>query len=267
MKRLKEEARITGAPVRFFSVHELDAHMADAAVHIHVGTTNLAEFDRIYFYAVGSHKEEIKEIAHYLGSKGTVILDPAIQEGCFPLDKLFLSQQHYIPFPKSTFYFSLKEKDIAKLTYPVIIKSIEGSKGRTVTLAKNQQDIERHIAKHSAKCIIQEYIPIESDMRVLVINGEIQGVLERFKQGDNFLTTKPRGIRKSTTIPKSLEKKIKQLVRAKGLFFAGVDIAFHNDTYYCFEVNSSPQVRVFERETKINIAQNFLKHITTKKVV
>jgi glutathione synthase/RimK-type ligase-like ATP-grasp enzyme len=255
-KRLHEESH---PQLSLHSFLDVRVEMKDGEVVIYFGDTLATDYSAVYFYAIGSKKPEAQEIAHFLASHGVRILDPAIASRDFPLDKLYLGKQGHLHYPPSTFYSSLKRDDLAALTYPSVFKVIGKSKGRGISLIENEQEARDFLDENGSMLIVQKPLAIDHDYRVIIINGRALGAVRRdIASGSTFATTKGGGKRNLAVIPHEILANIEQAVVEKGLFLAGVDLAFADDKYYCFEINSSPQIKVTEHHTGVNVAGNLI---------
>ena len=137
-----------------------------------------------------------------------------------------------IPTPKSSVITNVKSIESAHKKignkFPVVIKTLTGTQGIGVAIAESQQSLVsvcQALWKYDAQLLIQEYLPIKSDIRTLVVNGKILGSAERIKQDNKeFRNNVHLGAK---TIPYKLSDEEKELVkqsaRATGALYCGVD--------------------------------------------
>jgi ribosomal protein S6--L-glutamate ligase len=79
-----------------------------------------------------------------------------------------------IPHPRTRIYFGDQSKEILKdFTYPFIAKVPRGSSmGQGVYLIRDQEGLERYLRLNPV-AYIQEYLPLEKDLRVILIKHEV----------------------------------------------------------------------------------------------
>ena len=120
----------------------------------------------------------------------------------------------------------------------------------------------------SQEIILQEYIDMKSDMRIVVLDGEIQAVMERSKvKGDFRSNFSLGGNVKGIKVSDEIKKIALDAAKAVGCYNCGVDIAISAKTRkpYILEVNSSPGSEGIEKATSKNLISDFVNYITNKK--
>ena len=143
---------------------------------------------------------------------------------------------------------------------PIIIKLINGTHGLGVILSENKRNAEAIIEamfKARQKLMLQEYIGESkgSDVRVFIVDGEIEGVMKRQAQEGEFRSNLHRG-GTSFVVKLTDEEKRIALKAAKilNLHVAGVDMLRSNRGPLILEVNASPGLEGIETTTKKDIA-------------
>ena len=157
-----------------------------------------------------------------------------------------------IPTPKSSVITNVKSIESAHEKiggkFPVVIKTLTGTQGVGVAIAESKQSLVsvcQALWKYDAQLLIQEYLPLKSDIRTLVVNGKIVGSAERVKQDDKeFRNNVHLGAK---TLPYKLSdeeiKLVKQAARATGALYCGVDHCKVGKNNYVLEINGSPGIR------------------------
>ena len=157
-----------------------------------------------------------------------------------------------IPTPKSSVITNVKSIESAHKKiggkFPVVIKTLTGTQGVGVSIVESKQSLVsvcQSLWKYDAQLLIQEYLPLKSDIRTLVVNGRILGSAERVKQDDKeFRNNVHLGAK---TIPYKLSDEEKELVkqsaRATGALYCGVDHCKVGKDFYVLEINGSPGIR------------------------
>jgi len=157
-----------------------------------------------------------------------------------------------IPTPKSSVITNVKSIDSAHKKignkFPVVIKTLTGTQGVGVAIAESKQSLVsvcQALWKYDAQLLIQEYLPLKSDIRTLVVNGKILGSAERVKQDDKEFRNNVHLGAKTLPYKLSDEEKelVKQSARATGALYCGVDHCKVGKEYYVLEINGSPGIR------------------------
>jgi len=110
--------------------------------------------------------------------------------------------------------------------------------------------------------VVQEYIPNGGDYRAIVVGGECVGIVKRGKKDGLVLSSSDHGARryKRGRWPRDVGRLAVHASNAMKVDIAGVDIVRHDVTgrLYIIEVNECPAFNVFERRTKINVAERIV---------
>lgn len=164
----------------------------------------------------------------------------------------------------STSYMS--DEVVGLNNFPCIIKLRVSSRAKGVYIINSREEFENFFMKNKMEDhIIQEYIEIEEDYRVIVFGDEILGIVERSPKflGENKIS-KVKVI-KSLSID-ILPEKIKQecliIVKELEADLVGLDVVkSKNEEYYFIEANLSPQFNSFQRESGVNVVKRILDKI------
>lgn len=144
---------------------------------------------------------------------------------------------------------------------PLIIKLTEGTQGFGVMLAETERSarsILEGLLNQGQHVLVQEFVAESegSDIRAIVLNGQIIAAMKRTSIGDEFRSNVHRGgTQKAVDIKAELSQTAKVSARALGLDFAGVDLILSNRGPLVLEVNPSPGLEGIENSTGINIAE------------
>ncbi len=171
-----------------------------------------------------------------------------------------------VPIPK-TFIFSDRsfEKNIEvfreNFSFPCVLKT-NGSKGRAVWKINSENEI-REIVSNTKKEIymVQEYIPNQYDVRVVVAYGKIVGAIERHSSDGFYNNVAMGGLTKIATLNKIERKLSLQVCQIMKLELGGVDFVRTNDGIKFFEVNKGPVVYGFQDATGINVPEVLVQNI------
>jgi ribosomal protein S6--L-glutamate ligase len=157
---------------------------------------------------------------------------------------------------------------LSELHFPLVVKKlgIGSSMGKMVALVQTVEELEDFCVGITGPILLQDYYQIEYDTRVMVVGGKCLGGFDRFKlDSSDFITTRRGGSRDMTVLTPAQVAAAIEATRLQGLEIAGVDMFVINNQIYIIEVNCSPQFRVFERCTGINVAGEIISYLLQSK--
>lgn len=145
-----------------------------------------------------------------------------------------------IPHPKTHVFYGRRQwsKIIDRFDYPFVAKVARGSAlGRGVFLIKNENDLNQYLAKcHPA--YIQAYLPIDRDIRLVVIGDRLVHAYWRIAPPNDFRTNLAVGGRISLgPVPQAAKDLAMTTARRCGWNDVGLDICEHKGVYYVLEAN------------------------------
>lgn len=223
------------------------------------------DYDVYFFRGLGRRAREMAVIANYLSKHNKIIIEDVFANRAAYFDKFSPTMvDDGIPVLDYRLLFSGKHHFLKNIQFPVIAKSLEGSKGTRVRLIHNKDELDTFTAKFNFPMLLQKYIPITFDYRVMVVDGKPIGVMKRYNEGDDFLTIRGGGRRESVELPEHALNVAVHSANVAGLSIAGVDLLEHEGRFYRIEVNMSPQFRVFESVTGVNVASAICEMIEKK---
>jgi len=144
-----------------------------------------------------------------------------------------------IPHPRTRFYlqreFSRIEKDFA---YPFIAKIPRASaRGRGVFKIIDSAELERYL-QMTKIAYIQEYIPHEKDLRVILINYEPVLAYWRRRSTEDFRTNLHQGgVIDFDNVPLEVMPMVQEFARKCNFDDVGLDLLEHDGTWYLLEAN------------------------------
>ena len=192
-------------------------------------------------------------------------------------DKLYHLQilaESGIPIPKTMLAkWPVDHEQIRKqMGYPAVIKSLSGTQGSGVFLAKDKDsfmDLMRLIQTTNprANFIIQEYIKSShgKDLRVLTVGGRIIGAMQRESADGDFRANFSRGgkVQKFEVTPE-IEWLVLEISRILDLDIAGIDLLFDEKGFKLCEVNSSPGFEGMEQAMGKDIAEEIIQFVNLR---
>jgi ribosomal protein S6--L-glutamate ligase len=145
-----------------------------------------------------------------------------------------------IPHPRTrVFYGKRRHAEIRKaFDFPFVAKIARGSAmGRGVFLVRNAADLAAHCSR-TAVAYIQEYLPIDRDMRVVVVGGRIVHAYWRIAMEGEFRSNIATGGKVSLEpVPEEARSLALRTARDCGWNDVGIDICCHLGAFYVLEAN------------------------------
>jgi len=159
-------------------------------------------------------------------------------------------------------------------TYPVILKTIHGTKGVGVLFVESEKSLESMTqllfkVDEEIGLILQTYIETDSDVRVMILNHNIVGAVKRKKVKGDFRSNVHLGakVEKYELTEKEKQDCIRASKAVNGTW-VGVDFIAAKDRDkdgpYILEVNSSPGTEGFDEATGKNITKLILENFKNK---
>ncbi|MFO8082875.1 MAG: RimK family alpha-L-glutamate ligase [Desulfobacterales bacterium] len=145
-----------------------------------------------------------------------------------------------IPHPRTRVFYGKRQKQkIGEyFQYPFVAKIARGSAmGRGVFLIKNLQDLDTYLSLEGP-AYVQEYLPINRDMRMVVIGKRVVHAYWRKASDGEFRSNVAAGAEISfEKIPEDALKLALYTASACGWDDVGIDICCCNGKYYVLEGN------------------------------
>ncbi len=192
-------------------------------------------------------------------------------------DKLKTTQllsAYEIPIPKTTLLgeFINEEYLEKEIGFPMIIKTVQGTKGGGVALAEDEFDLEYQVGElqetfgDDMPILAQEFIKTSrgKDMRVYVVGNKAIGAVIRQSDDPEEQFKANIALGGNATyqeVTPEIEKIAVSSAKALGLDFAGVDLLFNDHGFKVCEVNSSPSFEGFEKDAQVNVPKAMLEYI------
>ena len=214
---------------------------------------DLKDFDLVVIRHIGKMTVEAHAITQYCENFGIKYTDECLNR--LLLDNK-ISTQFLLWFAgvknwPHTFYGNLTEmkRRFNEFGGKAILKDNEGSKGRLNFLVESIDEIQKiHDENPDTRFVLQEFIPNNGDLRVLILGDKPALVIGRKSGGDSHLNNTSQG-GSSEIIPlKTVSDEIleisKMAAKITKLQVAGVDIMTdsRNNDIYLLEVNNAPQI-------------------------
>ena len=134
--------------------------------------------------------------------------------------------------------------------FPMVLKTLQGAKGVGVLLVETERSLQSTVSlvyKIDPTCdiLLQEYIDMEFDVRVMINNRRIIGAMKRKKIIDDFRSNISQGAEaEEIKLTETEENAVLRAAKAVGGQWVGVDFIpaedRDNDEPFILEVNHSP---------------------------
>ncbi len=145
-----------------------------------------------------------------------------------------------IPHPRTRAFYGQRreEKILAHFAFPFVGKIPRGSAlGRGVYLLQSIADLQQYLAL-TQTAYIQQYLPIDRDMRIVVIGSEVACAYWRIAPPGQFRTNVEQGGQiRLDRISDEARRLALYTARKCGWNDVGIDLCFHEGQYYVLEGN------------------------------
>lgn len=176
-----------------------------------------------------------------------------------------------LPYPRSWHCTSLAEykKLLQQMEYPLVIKHRSSGKGANVFKVDDLVDAENLLDDIDQQgktelYILQEFLPLEADYRILVLGGEVLGAMQRIpKEGEFRANYSLGGFTKKIELTDEMKDLALRAAKATGTtFMAGVDLVYtKSGAPYLLEVNRTPGFSGFMKAHGIDVPQRIVDYI------
>ena len=160
--------------------------------------------------------------------------------------------------------------------FPIILKTLRGSKGVGVLFIESERALNSIVqlifkSDSQADILIQEYIKIDFDVRVMILDGRVVATMQRDVLEGDFRSNYSQGAKVKPYKLTELETEQSLLAaKAIGGIFTAVDFIPSNNpdkkSPYILEVNSSPGTEGIEEANNKNIVKELLLHFKDNNV-
>ena len=175
-----------------------------------------------------------------------------------------------VPTPKTALVQSEKtlqaSLDIIGEEYPMILKTLRGSKGVGVIFIESRRQLTSLIQllwkqDEKTEILLQSYIKSDFDVRVIILNNQILASMRRDVLKGDFRSNYSQGA-KVKEYPLNDEEKRICIDAAKAVdgIYTAVDFIKNGKDTFVLEVNSSPGTAGIEEATGRNLIKELLVH-------
>lgn len=269
-QRFKDQFSSYGWLVEEAGYNDLSFVEAQGRIALKVRDGWLKEFNLILVKNVGKWGEQLNLLTKEAEKEKIPLFDRCWQDGNLLQDRKSLEfvelNRAGVVCPRTVWgYGDRLEKLIqGRFDFPLIVKETDGCKGRGTFFCQDLAVFEFILReKRKKSLLIQELVPNDGDIRVIVVGGRVLGAMQRGPKVYKKMLDKSSGKARQIKLSSGLEEIGIKAAMALGIDIAGVDLVFdkEKDRYVVLEVNRSPQFRVFERVTGVDVIEEIVRFI------
>lgn len=251
------DRRSIGTKVYQLSELTVDTHTFEASSFMQHDAYMFRGYNRSYSQAQG--------LAQYLTAKGKVVIDRNLASGFVPskFHEALTYLSHGIPHPRTLLTRNVSSDSLLNLELPVVVKDVDSQRGKGVRLVRSYDELRDEIARNGGSIILQEFVPMLYDIRVICIGDEVIGAIRRDVVEGDFRSNVSLG---SSPEVYELDSKVSALALrahvAMRYDVSGVDIGLGQDGEpFVIETNITPEWQGFKSATGIDVADRIVRHI------
>jgi glutathione synthase/RimK-type ligase-like ATP-grasp enzyme len=267
--------------IEWRNYHDIGIELAEGQISAFLlaDRTPLSDFALVYFKSYFRYQEQAAAIVEYLNEFKVPFIGKELNSyiPATKLTQLARLARVSIAIPKTLFmptkqYAAQYELLTQELGSPFIFKAIDGATGEDNFLVKDAAQLDKILSTSmKAHFIAQSFIPNDSDLRILVLEGKVRLAIERRRKDEStHLNNTSQGASATLLEKEALEEQVYDLAikaaAVMGRDIAGVDVMLEKNTKkpYILEVNASPQIAsgAFESE-KLDVYADYFKEKIT----
>lgn len=160
-----------------------------------------------------------------------------------------------------------QEEELINLKYPLVLKTLYGSKGVGVHLCQNLSEALEHFRNYQKSgyyLLQQDYLQDARELRVFTVGEKIRAVVGREKADGDFRANWHRGGSYSNR-PNSLSSQdnqtINSVINALNLDYSAIDLIEEKGEWKVLEVNDSPGLEGIEKVLNLDLATEIIQHM------
>ena len=229
----------------------------------------LPEYDCLYLRGSFKYSTLLFALSEVFKDKSFIPIEPnahIIAHNKF-MTHLYLSSDNTLKMPSTYFAAKVSEtKEFLKtLNYPIIMKFPSGTHGKGVIFSESYSSASSMIDALNVfdqPVIIQDYISIRSDIRVIVAGEKIAGSMRRIAGKDEVRANAHMG---GNAEPYVVTPEIKMMsinaAKRIGANICAVDLIESDYGPQILEINTSPGLQKITETTKKNIAKEIAQYL------
>ncbi|HPD44814.1 MAG TPA: ATP-grasp domain-containing protein, partial [Candidatus Woesebacteria bacterium] len=181
--------------------------------------------------------------------------------GKIPQLGVFLKNK--VPVIPTKIFYRFDQVLAENFEFPIVVKDSLGYQGKGVERLNSLTELKIFLKKLEEKdlgiYLWQKYLPVNWDIRVIVLGGKVLGAMKRTAVGEEFRSNFSLGGKVEKWDLAAGDREIAEKVaKICYLDYAGIDIIHYNGKSYVLEVNRQCQFKGFEKATGINVAKELI---------
>ncbi|MCA9496118.1 MAG: RimK family alpha-L-glutamate ligase [Nanoarchaeota archaeon] len=267
-KMIIEEAKQYFDEVEMIDLRKIEIKIAKSRTVLYDGEP-LKDYDCLYMKGSYRYSTLLYGLSEIFKNKCFVPIDSnahLIAHNKF-MTHLYLSSDKNLKMPETYFAAKISETKafLKTLNYPKILKFPSGTHGKGVIFTESYQSASSMLDAldiFKQPLIVQDYIDIKSDIRVIVAGNKIAAAMRRISRDDDIRANAHQG---GGAEPFIVTPQIKQMsLDAAKKIKAGIcaiDIIESDYGPLILEVNSSPGLQKITEVTKKNVAKELAEYL------
>jgi glutathione synthase/RimK-type ligase-like ATP-grasp enzyme len=203
---------------------------------------DISDYEAVLFRRSRGAELESYELAKTMETLGKVSIDPS-SALIYPTTKMIQQLNRTDDYsPKTAFVKGFSHDNMKvildSLSFPMFAKPQNGTKGRGALKINSSNELEAYLKSNSDPTIVQEYLDIITNMRVVTI-------------GKRLIGSTYCGINKLKVGIEKAEEIAQEVVKTNPADILGVDIVkTPEDKYYVLECNRNPDITIPASSTR-----------------
>ncbi len=227
------------------------------------------EYDCLYLKGSYKYADLLYGLTEIFKDKTFIPIEPQahmIAHNKF-ITQLTFSKSKTLKMPDSYFAAKISETKafLKTLNYPMILKFPSGTHGKGVIFtdsAQSAQSMVDALDVFKQPVIVQDYINIKSDIRVIVAGDKIVGAMRRIAAKDEIRANAHQGgSAEAYIVTPTIKQMSLDAAKQIGAHICAVDIIESELGPLILEVNTSPGLQKITETTKKNIAKEIAEYL------
>ncbi|MBI5413463.1 hypothetical protein HZA42_03910 [Candidatus Peregrinibacteria bacterium] len=277
---LEEAAKKVGLEAYVFHYKDIRFFAKNGEVDVRARGISLKDFSGIFCRGFWDYQNEVSLLVEFCKRNKIAVFDQALlkRQMISKMHDLVCFENASLPVPKTLYLPSAADEATicSALKFPIVSKEDRSRKGDQVYLLKDKAELRNFLARItlSQRTLgantyqFQEYIPADFDVRVIVIDGEILGAIERRSADPHEFrhNISLGGHAKQIAVTPEMKSMAIKAADVLEYQFAGVDLITNKNTdkMYVLEVNRSPGFGGFMEATGIDVSLEVMKFFLRK---
>lgn len=244
------------------TVYEAKEILVDTRV---LSSSDFFDHDVYLFRGYNRSYHQAQALAQYLRANGKIVIDEVLATNFIPskLHEALVYTRNGIAHPRTLSVRQIEALGSVELSFPIVVKDVDSQRGRGVRLCRSKEELAEEIRSYGDSIILQEFVKMDSDIRVLCIGDTVLGAVKRHVVDGDFRSNASLG---AAVEPYAMTDHVRELAlkahKALGYDISGVDIGFASDGKpFVIETNITPEWQGFQEATGLDVAAEIVKYV------